>query len=365
MPVAGPGPAAPRPGEAQIVSVQALRLVAATLVLLSHAEIFGHYLAGVLAAPPPGPLRLLHGGFGVDLFFAISGFVMIVSAGRPGPGLDRTSFLRRRIVRVAPLYWLATLFVTGWYHLLDKPPRAGAVLRSLLFVPHAGPTGRVAPVLDVGWTLNYEIAFYALFALALGRRVAGTALRVLALLAALVAAGAAWELPLPLWAWARPILLEFGAGIGVALLWRRGVRLPVTARVLLALAAVAAAALWDPSGPATGPQRVLTVGLGGALALAAAVLGPLPLPGPPLWRIGGDISYALYLCHIPVMLVTQYAWQALAWTRGPWLLPLFGAVTVLASFALAALVHRRVERPVTAWLNRQLARRVELRTAPA
>ncbi|MBU6268684.1 MAG: acyltransferase [Sphingomonadales bacterium] len=356
--------AAPAPGAGQsIASIQALRLIAATLVLASHAEIFGHYLAGVLHATSPGPLHLLHGGFGVDLFFAISGFVMIVSTGRSIPA--PATFLRRRVIRVAPLYWLATLFTVGWYHVLGKPPQPGAVIHSLLFLPHAGPTGRVAPVLDVGWTLNYEFAFYALFAAALGRTVTGTAARVTALLAALVAAGAVWNLPLPLWAWARPIVLEFGAGIAVALLWRRHIHLSPTVRAALLLAGLALAAMWDTGGPATGAQRVLTVGLGGALVLAAAVLGPLALPAARLWRTGGDISYALYLCHIPVMLVTQYAWQALGWTRGAALLPLFMAGTVAASFAMALLVHRHVEKPATDWLNRQWARRVELRFASA
>ncbi|WP_231625142.1 acyltransferase [Novosphingobium sp. AAP93] len=116
------------------------------------------------------PLFWHLGDLGVSVFFVISGFIMMFTAGgdfaRPGA---LGTFLAKRLIRIVPLYWLATLLMFamsgGW--------KRGAIgfselAMSFLFIPYRGTnSGLIQPVLGQGWTLNYEMFFYVIFALAL------------------------------------------------------------------------------------------------------------------------------------------------------------------------------------------------------
>ncbi|MCR5875270.1 acyltransferase [Phenylobacterium sp. J426] len=135
-------------------SIQYLRGIAAFAVLVFHAaeRAGGHF--GVGAA-------------GVDVFFVISGFIMWVVTCRktPSPG----DFLMRRVQRIVPLYWAATLLVVGVALAIpgsfpNLQVSFEALLKSLFFVPYHDAGGLIAPLIVPGWTLNYEMFFYLLFA---------------------------------------------------------------------------------------------------------------------------------------------------------------------------------------------------------
>jgi exopolysaccharide production protein ExoZ len=158
---------------ANFLTIQALRAVAALLVVVLHAfETWGERV------DPAAPgVSWDNGASGVDIFFIISGFVMVISSrrlvDRPGAWLI---FLRHRVVRIVPLYWLLTtakivaVMVLGGVVLrtsLDFKSVAG----SYLFLPVTDSAGHFRPVLPVGWTLTYEFLFYLLFAAALAIRV--------------------------------------------------------------------------------------------------------------------------------------------------------------------------------------------------
>jgi len=117
------------------------------------------------------PLSFLPLGAGVDLFFVISGFI-IVYASEPLFGkANAAEFLRRRTLRIVPLYWLA---LTMRLALLAVAARAGMkafpdgamIAASYFFIPYDcqgfGPDYPF-PILDLGWSLNYEIFFYLLW----------------------------------------------------------------------------------------------------------------------------------------------------------------------------------------------------------
>jgi len=99
------------------------------------------------------------------------------------------------------------------------------ILASLFFVPHYNPSypGKIFPVLVPGWTLNYEMFFYLVFAICLflpaRLRLAG----LVGTLGALVAAGwiAAVSSPVAV-TYTNPLLLEFLAGVLIGYCWRRG-----------------------------------------------------------------------------------------------------------------------------------------------
>src|SRR5262245_203366 len=86
-----------------IESLQWLRFIAASLVVIYHVEVQLSRLDGI----PRYDLGI--GASGVDIFFVISGFIMVyITHGRRDGFL---SFMRRRILRILPIYWLGTLFV--------------------------------------------------------------------------------------------------------------------------------------------------------------------------------------------------------------------------------------------------------------
>ncbi|MDG6745798.1 acyltransferase family protein, partial [Staphylococcus aureus] len=188
----------------------------------------------------------------MDLFFVLSGFIMVHASTRLfGQGNAHEEFLRRRLVRIVPLYWLVTtlflaLLAAATLKGGDPFPDARAILASYTFVPaNTWGDGRFFPVFDLGWTLNYEMFFYALFAfvVALPRGRALVAIGVM--LVAATGIGAVVPGPSGLWFWTRPIILDFGLGLAVGALLGRGVVLPPMVRLALA-AAGAALLLADP-----------------------------------------------------------------------------------------------------------------------
>lgn len=348
-----------------------LRAAAALLVVAGHGQTAA---AGLAAARghPFARTTVLPWGAGVDLFFVISGFIMVYASrrlfGRPGAWSE---FLRRRITRVAPLYWACTtlyLAILLAAHLKGDPrmPGAAATAASFLFIPYAGSgAGEGAfPVFDLGWTLNYEMFFYALFACAVGLRRGAAVALVLAALAALALWGAlAHPASTALRFWTRPVILDFGLGAAVGAARSAGAAWPANLR-RAAFALGAAVFVLDPlrlyagSGTvANGFPRVLQSGLPAALVLAALVLGPAPVVASPRLRRGlapfaaaavglGNASYSLYLVHPFVLIAAEKlaSKTAVAERIG------YGTLTALivaGSVVAARLAFKGVEEPLT------------------
>jgi peptidoglycan/LPS O-acetylase OafA/YrhL len=287
----------PTKSATSLMGIEALRAAAAMAVVAYHAaEMLGARLGGT------APMVLQNGAAGVDVFFVVSGFVMVLSAHRLQGCRDAARrFVAARVRRIVPLYWLCT--AGKILAVLAAPGLAATVARpalgvwfcvaSLLFLPVHDAAGQFRPVLPVGWTLSFEMMFYGLFALALAARRA-PALWVPPVLAMLVAVlprvgGAAAEL-------GNPIVLEFAFGIGLAVLWMRGWRLPDA--IGWPALGVAAALLVVMPKLALG-SRLLSWGIPAAVLLAAVVslegrLGPV-LPRLVLGL--GAASYAIYLTH--------------------------------------------------------------------
>ncbi len=338
-----------------IVPVQMLRFLAAFAVLAGHVEIFVYHLGRYNGVELSRPDWLSHSAAGVDLFFAISGFVMVTAmrhkAGLPGA---RRRFLLRRLIRIVPLYWMALGFMVVWNWRFGPMADLATTIKAFAFLPHPSSIaqGRVVPPLEVGWTLNYEMLFYVLFAACLTAPVAKTARRVGAALLAAVVVGAVIDLPLPLSSWTVPIILEFVGGMAIALLYARSVRLlPALRIVMVALAGVLILAE-VPGHHAAIPTltdeliRLCTWGVAGWLLLGAAVLGPLKLRAPRAWSFGGDISYAVYLVHIPLLTVAQLAWRHFGLPYGPVEAGIFALGLTALSVVAAIIVHLLIEKPL-------------------
>src|SRR5262252_7189935 len=159
--------------------------------------------------------RIHVGAHGVDVFFVVSGFI-IAYVGACAP--DR--FLLRRIVRIVPAYWTATLAVFALAAIAPgvlHSTRTDVVhlLCSLLFIPRAATNGDVVPTLVLGWSLNYEMYFYALFAVSLlaAPRLAAP-LCGAAIVAVALAIRASGITHASLEFYARPLVFEFVYGVG-------------------------------------------------------------------------------------------------------------------------------------------------------
>jgi len=211
------------------------------------------------------------------------------------------------------------------------------------------------PIHVVGWTLNYEMFFYALFALAIAlpRRVAVGVL--IAILVGMVIIGRASSPSMAaLTFWCQPIILNFVLGLGIGLAYKEGVRLPRP--VALAMIGMAAFLLCRQIGQGfpSAWNRIPAYGCPAALLLAGATLGRF---GPPPERLRliallGEASYALYLLHTLVL----WACRMLAIRLGfpvadaPWA---YAGGVMLAAVAASVVAHRFFDQPITEWLRRR------------
>ena len=319
---------------ANFLTIQALRAVAALLVVLLHAfETWGERV------DPAAPgVSWDNGASGVDIFFVISGFVMVVSSRRlldqPGAWLI---FLRHRVVRIVPLYWLLTtvkiiaVVVLGSV-VLRTTLDFNSVAGSYLFLPVIDSAGHFRPVLPVGWTLTYEFLFYLFFAAALALR--ADVLRIiipgLGLTAVLALVRAenwpAWTILFD------TIVVEFVFGVALAKWTLQGFRLPTAIAGGFVLGGLALILILPMVSENT---RVLTWGLPAFAIVAGAVsLEPLVAPTLPRWLLAlGDASYSIYLSHGFVLPALGLLFSRLAsprlWAEG---------LTIILCISLSALV---------------------------
>ena len=291
-------------GPAKLNSVQAARGVAALLVILFHCSmaIFSH--------PQYWPTDPLHHAFasghlGVELFFAISGFIILTAHRRDLSQPARLlGYVRKRFLRIYPLYWLVLAAILPVYVVVPSFGGGGAlrpltVLSSILLVH----IGSMATILAVSWTLFMEVLFYAAFAsLVVDRRFGIAVLGVWwALALARLAIGPVG--PLGTYPFQAHVLL-FGFGMLVAMLyWGERIACPAALAVIGTVLFVADG-LVDTYHPLLAqPGVTLLAGLGAALALAGVTelerRGRLRVPRPLLFL--GDASYSIYLVHFLVL----------------------------------------------------------------
>jgi exopolysaccharide production protein ExoZ len=335
-----------------LLSIQALRALAALAVVASHVQLD---LRTRLEQPKALPYFDL-GTAGVDLFFVISGFVMVYASTslfqtENGPRV----FYVRRLIRIVPLYWACTTIYLLFPIIAPSIARTtyplDLSLASFLFIPYPYPdTGGMFPVVGQGWTLNYEMLFYSVFAfaVALPRRQAVAAVAVVFTAAALL--GFLINLPQPLGFWTRPIILEFVLGACLGLLYVEGVRIGFGLRIVFVVGGLSAWGILEVYGPS---EPLITRGVPAAMLLVGSAFGAQrkTTSAGRILVIAGNASYALYLFH-PIFIRAFREVAIRLGMEGEMAQWMYLSITLVAATLGAIAIHYAFELPITQMLRR-------------
>jgi exopolysaccharide production protein ExoZ len=337
--------------------LQYVRGIAALMVVYFHALVQLDTMG--IATPLP---RI--GEPGVDLFFVLSGFLMWVTT--VNSKMTPLTFMRKRIIRVIPLYWTLTLFAAGVAlvapNVLKHTVLEGHhLIASLLFWPAPNPayTGAgeqgmlLTPLLVPGWTLNYEAFFYVLFGLMMFVKPTARLLLLPALFGVLVWANATFNSHSPALAvFGHPMVFEFYFGVLVAVMVKRGWYPRPTIAAAMLTAGIAAMVILNLR--FTVEDRLLAFGLPATWIVYC--LCALELQRPALrskWlQAIGDASYSLYLTHVFSLPLCRLVFQHLTTATDLFTQLLFCLACELLSITVGLMVFRAYEQPIANYLSR-------------
>jgi exopolysaccharide production protein ExoZ len=276
-----------------IWSLQTLRFIAALMIVYVHAAGIAFTVTGSAGIIPRD--LVVMGTAGVDIFFVLSGVVIAKTA----PGMNAAQFAWRRIRRILPIYFAA---LVAYLPLLVLRASGGdfgwrdAV--STLFLWPATDV-MTLPLLEVAWTLSFEMLFYLSAALVLYDR---RWLYVTGILYALVFSLRQFG---PLFQFlGNPLVLEFLFGVAIASAPKHRAGM---LGIPLGFAALAAAGFLQiaPRGDALGfliglenLQRVFVYGMPAAMIVYGFMQ---VIARESVWTRLGDASYSLYLLHPAVL----------------------------------------------------------------
>lgn len=342
-----------------IRNIQALRAVAAYLVVIYHATPFINNLH-------PASFGSHIGAAGVDIFFIISGFIMIFTT--EDHKISTADFCASRITRIVPLYWLATLCMIA-ISLIGFAPSGlhgwsiSDLFASLFFIPNVRRDGIPEPILSVGWTLLYEMFFYFLFGLGLLlRNQVRSLLLITCVFILLWAAGRIFNPSSFLLAYyMHPLPLEFSAGCLLGLVYTRTSWLtwkhPLAIAVPLAGAAIAIIVVSDLYYRGlfleVREARLIVFGVPAIMIVSAALI----LESSGVRRISrfimlqGAASYAIYLFH-PLILHSTFKTLSVIPLKDSSVVASIMSVTAIIAVCIGGtFVHLHLEKPITRYLR--------------
>ena len=336
--------------------LQALRGVAAIGVVISHCVVF---------LAPDAPHQWLigalnHLGSGIDLFFVISGFIMVhTTIDDPGGFRSAVRFAAKRLQRIWPAYVVLTLVIgsvgLGWSLIGDEATRLRLV-KSIIFLPASYDTLFADQIIPQGWTLSFEIYFYAVFAVSLmfarWRWVFLALWCGVMLVAVPLAYGASLTGVYESFATpyrfdylkiaTNPFVWEFAGGGLAGAIYHSRLRIG-NARIGRAAVSVAIPfAAWNTFDPILPGSFGLAAGYAVMIATIALASKTAEMAAPRALRYLGDVSYTLYLEHMAVIHVLHQVYQSIGLTdlSATWsIVPL----TLVACIAAAALTGRFLE----------------------
>lgn len=361
--------------ERKLAWIQALRGIAAFMVVMVHSR---SVLLDTVGGKTVADDVLLPMAMGVDLFFIISGFLMVLTT----RDFDRTKvyawrFAAKRIARIWPLFAIVTVVAVavdhhGIHGFLDASVLL-PYLEGLLFVPHNPAASHIYFQMSVGvaWTLCFECYFYLVFAACMlfgrWRYQVMAAWFVVTLIAIPVLRGG-YNLGVatqPLVAWSRyanlainPIVWEFVFGMMAGCLYssRFVIKHDTTVYAIVISSIAMLLVGWNHIGMVNffGPQgwgAPLVILFFGVVMLAKN--GTIKVPAWSVWM--GEISYSLYLVHVYVFEIVQRVVAHIPMSHGMFVAVLLVIRPILAVLCAWA-TFRCIEAPASAWARRLLLR---------
>lgn len=340
----------------EILSLQYLRAMAAIAVAISHAaQIIPIHGRGDVFGPMPA------GAAGVDVFFVISGFIMCHITN--GTQITGWAFFKHRLARVAPSYWIITglvaavlIFAPSLFNtsVFDIP----LLLSSLFFIPHVNPAnGEVVPLLQIGWTLNYEFFYYTIFAIFLSIRPRYSAYFASGIIVLVCLLPLLSDHLGVLAFYSNTIVIEFIFGM---ISWKILDKMTAPhAAAGLTLVLLGCLGFYFSDYVFSGDRTSLMRPIGWGVPAWAIVTGAIifersgRLPKSKLLKKMGDASYAIYLTHIMTLGVVRFVW-------GHFHLKDIFADIYLLIFAIAAVIISSilyfdlVEKPVSRFFRRAM-----------
>lgn len=337
-------------------SIQGLRGISALFVVFHHYNGVYVEINKLAGGDTPWLLSYGHlsffGAVGVPIFFVISGFVIGMQRFETGAA-GVYGFMARRVARIVPLYWSATLIFACFVEW--TPAR---LVRSLLMVE--GPTNGDFPVLGPGWSLEYEMFFYICFAVFVVSGMAGSKRAGIAILIALftLLALAKMLTSAPVLGFFDPVILEFCGGLVIAsTVQNRNVTRPWPLYLMIgAVVLIISTTLLVTQYPII---RTMW-GVGAFFLVLGFVSGEIRgwvfMRSLPFQKLGAA-SYAIYLVHL-ILAFSLFRWPIWHWHWYAVVEPHLGLVLMVACAAACGLiVHFCYEMPVNALLKRWLLRR--------
>ena len=325
-----------------VLSVQYMRAIAALLVLIGHSAWKGEQYSS-------NPLEWFHvGGVGVDLFFIISGFIMCYTTYRKE--IDFGRFMKARLTRIFPLYWVLTTVALFVFILFPGKVNSSGGTTSIIHSYTLFPT-EAKYLINNGWTLSYELLFYLIFGLGL---IFSGRLKIVVpgiIILSLVAVGQLLGSPQYILTFlTSPLLIEFVFGISVFLVLRKiklnaGFAIGFIAISILLLISV------NMSGGAQLGAKIRVVDYGmPALLFFVGMLSLEPffkkndatLISKVFYGIGNS-SYSLYLLHPFVLSFSAIALQKIGVNKMGY--P-FVTLLVISSVLAGHLCYLLLEKPL-------------------
>jgi len=336
-----------------IKSIQYLRGIAAIAVVFRHLSERSEKFNIIAEGFNGDDIGL----WGVDLFFVISGFIMVyITKKNQANHKYVINFWLRRFLRISPLYYIMTMliviisiYIPGS---LDVTPNVERTVKSILYIPNY----KNHPVLGVGWTLNYEMYFYLIFGLALFLPYRYQTSAMAAWFFSSVSFGYFYQGDNPfILQITNPLLMEFMFGVFVGTLFLQGKILPITHAIIIMFTSIFVIVFADALDVNKG-FRALIYGIPSAglvLALISLEAKQLLKFDAKLPLIAGDSSYSLYLVHLFV--IGGYGKVVMKFTLFDFInghILLFGGFVVC--FLTGALIFKLIEQP----LHENLSKRV-------
>lgn len=346
----------------RLSSIQLLRAAAAVSVCIAHAL---HEEMFVYPSKAVDFLSGLPWGGGVDLFFVISGFIMMYTFGnRFGTAGATYDFALRRLIRIVPPYWFFTTLIV-MISIITPSLLNTAVftpshaLLSYLFIPHTdpGPEGGFYPILGLGWTLLYEMFFYVVFSIALFlNKIYGLIMIFIAFSALFIASKAGMFSILYGEFFGNTVIFEFLIGIVLAICLNDR-KLTWTATVLISIFCVLSWLYFNWLGLTEerlflrAPFVIIIFLLTIHLQDTSSRIFLIPL-------LIGDASYTLYLVHPFAVKAAKIVLSPLNnRVTADLTAALFVPFCVAVSVVVAVTLFIYLEKPVTKALQRRFLRR--------